>query len=171
MAVSHLFRSTQSNFSSEILKVKPTCLWLFRTQLCPKHYDKYSTPVSISSDSEGLALKATVGTATSRSTQGMDSSNAPKQRCTRELIGTRNKQVLTPQCSVVVFLVDAHWGGAQERLFPGVIMFLQLPPGSKMKQLTWVWWTGGSIYLYRTRTNWKVNGTSTSHPNFKDRSW
>lgn len=117
----------------------------------------------------GTCLKVTVGRAT-RSTQGMESPKAPKQRSL-----PRNWEELQIHrcwfhnalwwCSWRMCIEVEHKHGYFQG-YSGLYNFLHVP---KWKfhylsgQLTRVWWTGGSVYLCKTRPNCKVGGTSTSH--------
>lgn len=79
MVANHLFRVTQSNFSLEILKRKSA--YDFSEHNCvPSTMKNTALPAPFQEPQKGLALKAMVGTATRRSRQGTDSSEALKHR-------------------------------------------------------------------------------------------
>lgn len=79
MVANHLFRFTQSNFSLEILKRKPAYDFSEHNRV-PSTMKNTALPAPFQEPQKRLALKVMVGTATRRSRQGTDSSEALKHR-------------------------------------------------------------------------------------------
>lgn len=119
----------QSNFSSERLKMKPICrdFTYARTLPCPKHYEVTALPTSVrASEGTTTCFKRHSGNCY-RSTQGVDSSKASKERCLCQ--GTERTLNIGAD-STVFGRCKQKW--SRGPAVPGPLMLLQLPSGSKM---------------------------------------